>query len=87
MKTIYYVEVTDTFGGEANYIWVRRFKVHANTMRGAMRKVASTMGFGGVKCKWSNVFESEWQWRDANICASVEGYEDQAEHLFGVVSI
>lgn len=87
MKSIYYVEVTDTFGGEANYTWVRRFKVHANTMRGAMRKVASTMGFGGVRQCWSNGFESHWNWRDAHICASVEEYENQAEHWCGVVSI
>lgn len=33
------VEVTDTFGGEANYSWVRRYKVRATTYRGAMGKV------------------------------------------------
>ena len=35
----FYAEVTDTFGGEANYTWVRRYKVKANTFTGAIRKV------------------------------------------------
>ena len=29
------IEVTDTFGGEANYSWVRRYTVKAKSMRGA----------------------------------------------------
>lgn len=30
------VEFTDTFGGEANYAWVKRFEVESETMRGAI---------------------------------------------------
>jgi len=37
--THYFAEVTDTFGGEPNYGWVRRYKVKANTFTGAIRKV------------------------------------------------
>lgn len=37
----YFIEQTDTFGGEANYSWVRRYIVLAKTERGAMRKVAT----------------------------------------------
>lgn len=40
----YFVEVTDTFGGEANYSWVKRLKVKANTMRGAVNKVSRDSG-------------------------------------------
>ena len=36
----YFVEITDTFGGEANYSWVKRLKVKASTMRGAVNKVS-----------------------------------------------
>jgi hypothetical protein len=35
----WFVEVTDVYGGEANYCWVSRYLVHASTMRGAMGKV------------------------------------------------
>lgn len=40
----YFVEITDTFGGEANYSWVKRLKVKANTMRGAVNKVSRDSG-------------------------------------------
>ena len=40
----YFVEITDTFGGEANYSWVKRLKVRANTMRGAVNKVSRDSG-------------------------------------------
>ena len=41
MKTeqSYFVEHTDTFGGEANYCWVNRFKVSAPSARAALTKV------------------------------------------------
>ena len=39
-KEKFFVELTDTFGGEANYSWVRRYIVTASTMRGAVWKVS-----------------------------------------------
>lgn len=42
----FFVEMTDTFGGDANYSWVNRFKVHASTMRGAVNKLAREVGAG-----------------------------------------
>ena len=44
MKNRYYIEMTDTFGGEANYCWVNRFIVSASTPRGAMRRVCARTG-------------------------------------------
>jgi hypothetical protein len=35
MKNTYKIEVTDTFGGEANYCWVSRYTVKAKSIRGA----------------------------------------------------
>lgn len=43
-KNVYFVEITDTFGGEANYSWATRHKIHANTMRGAVNKLAKYSG-------------------------------------------
>lgn len=41
----YLVEVTDTYGGEANYSWVRRLIVSGcSTPMGAARKVAKRDG-------------------------------------------
>lgn len=88
MKEIFFVEVTDTYGGEANYSWVHRFKVHANTERGAMRKVANKMGYvGGTRKDWDTGDMSRWDWRRAAVCAFVEGYTDQAERKMFVESI
>ena len=42
---MYFVEVTDTFAGEANYCWVKRFNVAANTERGAICKVSRETGY------------------------------------------
>lgn len=45
MKNQYFIEMTDTYGGEANYSWVNRFLVTASTPMGAMRKVGKETGF------------------------------------------
>lgn len=36
----FFVEITDTFGGEANYSWVTRLKVFAKSRLGAVQKVS-----------------------------------------------
>lgn len=46
-KSIFFVEVTDTYGGEANYCWVHRYLVKASTMRGAVGVVSKHEGFSG----------------------------------------
>lgn len=88
MKEIFFVEVTDTYGGEANYSWVHRFKVHASTARGAMRKVERRLPYlGGVRKDWDTGDVERWAWRKACVCAFVECYTDQAEHLLRVESL
>lgn len=44
-------EYTDTFGGEANYSWVRRatFDVKTNSNRAILRKAKALMGLSGVR--------------------------------------
>jgi hypothetical protein len=88
MTKVYFVEVTDTFGGEANYEWVHRFKVHANTERGAMRKIETRLHFGGGVAKdWDTGDVQCWVWRDSCVCAFVQDYTDQAETLRRVETI
>lgn len=53
MQTLFYAELTDTFGGEPNYLWVSRFKVHASTPLGAIRKLAKETGLTFRK-QWDN---------------------------------
>lgn len=71
MKQTYFIEMTDTFGGEANYCWVNRFIVSASSERGAMRKVAKETGFAvrSVGC-------DRWDAVGACVCYFVEWVDD-----------
>ena len=68
------IEVTDTFAGEANYCWVRRYQTKASTMRGAMRKLANHYG-GYWKAAWSDTYSARYDMKGAAICAFVEFYD------------
>jgi len=48
MKT-YNIEITDTFGGDANYSWVTRHTIKANTQRGAIWKLSRDSGMSWRK--------------------------------------
>jgi hypothetical protein len=59
VKTIIQWEMTDTFGGESNYSWVRRGVV--DTKEGedfsdlaAIRRVKKAIGWNGLRCKVDN---------------------------------
>ena len=71
MKNRYYIEMTDTYGGEANYCWVNRFIVSASTPRGAMRRVCTRTGD-----RVRNVGCDRWDSRTACICYFVEWIDD-----------
>jgi hypothetical protein len=43
-QQLFFVEFTDTYGGEANYGWVHRFMVVASSMQGAISKVTKETG-------------------------------------------
>ena len=79
MKNHYFIEMTDTFGGEANYCWVNRFIVSASSERGAMRKVAKKFGYfvRNVGCdRWDAVSACVCyfiEWIDA---ADIQSYQD-----------
>jgi hypothetical protein len=46
---MYNIEHTDTFGGEANYSWVRRYRF-AGSEKQAIRAAKSAVGWTGAKC-------------------------------------
>lgn len=73
----YFIEITDTYGGEANYCWVRRYLVKgAKTMRGALRKVQTK--YGGY---WRQEFNysdfSRYNLKGAAICMFINWVDDQ----------
>lgn len=64
------IEVTDTFGGEANYSWVKRYEldvVEGHTELQTMRRIKKVIGWTGVRCKktdWGDMVEL----RPSNFC-------------------
>jgi hypothetical protein len=52
--TKYSFEYTDTFGGEANYSWVKRGEVTAKSFIAASRKVKKELGLTGLKANRSD---------------------------------
>lgn len=51
---MYDVEYTDTFGGHANYSWVRRATVAAGSRLAVMRRAKAAVGLSGVRGRTSD---------------------------------
>ena len=45
------LEHTDTFGGEANYCWVNRAEIEAETDRAVIRAAKRFAGLTGQRCR------------------------------------
>lgn len=44
MKQLYFVEITDMYGGEANFSWVTRHVIRASSRRGAASALSRRSG-------------------------------------------
>lgn len=86
MKNVYYIEVTDTFGGEANYSWVKRYKVKAKTIRGAMTVLARSEG-GGWRFNYGNSESARYNLRGACVCAFVEPFDRESHVHYDLIEI
>ena len=73
----YKVEITDTFCGEANYAWVRSYRVKARSIRGAMAAVARQYR-GGFRLAWERGDDARYNLRGACVCAFVS-FDDSQE--------
>lgn len=59
VQTDIHYEITDTFGGEANYSWVKRGKIQGKPGEdysdlAAVRRVKKVAGWENVRCKKEN---------------------------------
>lgn len=59
VQTDIHWEVTDTYGGEANYSWVKRGKIECKpgedySNLAAVRRVKKAIGWNGIRCKVEN---------------------------------
>lgn len=72
----FFVEITDTFAGDANYSWVTRHKVKAQTIRGAIIRVNRDSGLGFHKV--SDFGDSvRYDSKSGAICAFVEHWDNE----------
>ena len=64
------VEYTDTFGGEANYCWVKRATLDmpvGSSRKTIMRRCKAAMGLSGLRGQVSELGD-EWHFRPARHC-------------------
>lgn len=71
----FYVEVTDTYGDEANYAWVRRYRVRAASQRGAITKVARLTGYRFRK-SYDTGDVARYDARHACVCGFVTAWDE-----------
>ena len=81
----YHIEVTDTFGGEANYCWRKQWLVRANSEQGAISKLGRREGRGWRKA-WDAGDFSRYNLQGAAVCAFVQ-YVDDLSLFDGVTTI
>lgn len=73
----YYAELTDTFGGEANYSWVTRFHVTAKNERGAINKLARHIGLNFRK-DWDSGDTVRFNSKSGATCLFLSAWDDDA---------
>ncbi len=74
----WFVELTDTFGGEANYSWVTRVKVQAKTLKHAVRRFSKDAGFTGrVRADWDDGTYKRYNVQGAALCFFVCAWDDE----------
>lgn len=76
----FFFEFTDTFGGEANYSWVKRFKVTAMTELGALRKVSKEIGLQGRLKRVMSGERSRWDVQGAALCLFCDDNYDFSDY-------
>jgi len=79
MQSLFYVEITDTYGEDANYSWVKRYKVSASSELGAIRKVSAETGLNFRK-EWDDGITARYDAKHCAVCAFLSPYEDQSDH-------
>ena len=75
---LYYIEVTDTYGGEANFSWVTRHIIKAKTLLGAVQRFSKLSGMSW-HCVDSYCEPKRFDSRSGATCYFIQGID--AEEL------
>lgn len=70
-KHTFNIEITDTYGGDANYSWVRRFTITAKSFRGAIQALSNQYG-GHWSLDYNTGDMARYNQRGACVCAFIE---------------
>jgi hypothetical protein len=73
----FFIEITDTFGGEANYSWVTRHKVRAKSERGALIRVNRDSGLG-----FRSVGGGRYDSRSGATCCFIDHWDDDTHSRY-----
>lgn len=78
-QRLFYIEVTDTMGGEPNYSWVTRHIIRATTQRGAVNKFSRLSGIA-----WRNAGCDRYDSKSGSTCFFIQEYDERdAESVQG----
>lgn len=75
MKTLFFVEITDTFGGDANYSWVTRHIIKAKSERGAVCALSRRSGIS-----WRAVGCERYDSKSGATCAFIREYDPEYDN-------
>lgn len=75
MKTLFFVEITDTFGGEANYSWVTRHVIKAKSERGCANALSRRSGLN-----WHSVGCARYDSKSGATCAFIREYDHETDN-------
>ena len=81
----YFVEITDTFAGEANYSWATHYKVTAQNENDAIVKISNEYGIDWIK-QWDDCECSRYDSESGATCLFISEYDDD-EHSHYRVSV
>ncbi len=76
-KSLFFIEVTDTFGGEANYSWVTRHIIRATTQRGAVNKFSRLSSM-----EWHATYTERYDSKSGATCYFISAYDHEAHSQF-----
>lgn len=85
MKQTFFIEITDTFGGEANYSWVTRHKVKASTIRGAIVRLNKDSGLGFHRV-YDLGHSVRYDSHSGATCAFIEPWDDETHQAYNVTT-
>jgi len=77
----FHIEITDTFGGEANYSWKRTYLTKAKSAQGAITKLAKHYGAGWRK-EWDSGDTVRYNLQGACVCCFVSWLDDSSVSPF-----